>query len=196
MNEYVLTGQIIAESVVVGNPKWGSIGGDISNQTDLFEALAAKENTEVAKIATFFNEHSDYNYQYLISMKDQPIDSAMPYFQLIFRDYMEEKPLWIPYSTDKLCLVILASSVNLGEAVRFYVPATGEIGFVKLNDETSTVKFTYKLMGDDVDEAAQWGNIMGDISSQSDLMALFAEKVAYADEADPEDIEHMFDLNG
>jgi len=195
MNEQrILTGQIIAESVTIGNPKWGNIQGDISNQIDLINLLKEKKDSDAKQIAVFFSEKPEYAYRFLISMANRPVIDVKDYFQLIIDDYGAiGKGLWVPYDASNLCLILKVNERDPGNIIRFYVPSTGEIGFIDLADESGLVKYTYKVLGDDLDEAAQWGNILGDIQNQTDLMEALGLKVNYSDEADPDDIHHIFE---
>ena len=205
-NQKVLQGQIIAESVTIGNPKWGGISGDISNQTDLIKLLQEKKDSDAKEIVVFFNTHPEYEYRFLLSMAGRLVEEVKDYFQLIIDGFVNQDELWIPYDVSKLCQILKVDTRDLANLIRFYVPYTGQIGVVDISDESGVVKYTYKLLGDDcLDVKAEWGNITGSLDNQIDLAEALDSKVSgndfevalevkvdKTDHATSEDIEALF----
>ena len=192
--EIVLTGSINAQSVLLDTvSKWGKIIGDINDQTDLVNKLKEKQDSDATLVGRFFIEKPEYNYRFLVSMAGRRVDEVKDYFQLIIDDFIRYSSLWVPYDVARMCIILKVNSQNLSDAVRFFVPATGEIGFVDLGDESGIVRFTYRILGDDFDESAQWGKIIGSIEDQEDLMRILDLKLNKTDYATDEEIHDIFD---
>ena len=191
MNENrVLTGQIIAQTVTFTS-KWGSITGDITNQTDLINLLSEKQDNEVALIAAFFNSHPDYNYRFLTFMQNKPVDDVKGYLQLIIDDRVGNDSLWVPYDIGKLCLIISASGTQLDKAIRFYVPSIGQTGVVDLTDESGITKFIYRS----IDECTkvEWSDIEGSVMDSPELAMALNAKVDKDKYITPGEINSFFD---
>ena len=193
MNENrVLTGQIIAETVTFGGKsKWGSITGNINDQTDLISLFDEKQDNEVALIAAFFNSHPDYQYRFLTFMQNKPVDDVKGYLQLIIDDRVGNDSLWIPYDIGKLCLIISASGTQLDKAIRFYVPSIGQTGIVDLTDESGITKFIYRAI-DEVTKV-EWSDIEGSVLDNPELQAALQEKVDKEEYITPNEINSLFD---
>ena len=170
-----LGGEIDADPVFPVNINWGKIHGDIQDQTDLIAELDKKEDNDSTKISKFFEAHPEYDYQFLMSIAEKPVTSVTAYIQLIIDDKMETDALWIPYEIGKMCLVAETDATQLSKIISFYIPQTGQVGTVDLTDESGLVKFHLKTVIDVAE--VSWGEIVGDISENSQLFQALANKL-------------------
>lgn len=192
MANNILTGQIIAESVTITKPKWGDIKGDINTQEDLIELLNNKEDSQVKKISDFFNDHPEYEYKFLQSIANQQFNDVKDYIQLIIDDKIQNGEFWVPYEVGKMTLIVKCNSSNLSELIRFYLPYTGQIGTINASNEDGKVRFVFKVIGDDEDNSAEWGKILGSLENQSDLVDALDLKLNKADFITKEEIDELF----
>lgn len=186
-----LFGNISAGSVKIQGAEWGSIEGDISDQTDLIGELDKKEDNDLSKIATFFEENPEYQNRYLVSIADQPILDVKDYIQLVVDGHVGNDSMWIPFDVGKMCLIIDTSSSDLAKTIRFYVPQTGKFGVVDLTDELDIVRINYRAI--DEIPPTEWADIQGHVYDNPDLKAILDTKVNIWDYITVEEVRSLFD---
>ena len=186
----ILTGKIIAESISLTKTRWGDIKGDITNQEDLTNAFNEKEDNQVKKMSSFFNEHPEYEFRFFQSIANKSLSEVNDYVQLVLDDKFQNGEFWLPYEVGKMALIVKCNASNLSELIRFYLPDSGQIGTVDASGEL--IKFVFKYIGDDQDNSAEWGKIIGSIENQTDLIEALNLKLNRSDIITKEDIDRVF----
>ena len=186
----ILKGEITADSVIMTKPKWGDIKGDINNQDDLINMLNEKEDNQVKRMSSFFNEHPEYEFRFFQSIANKPLSEVNDYVQLVLDDKFQNGEFWLPYEVGKMALIVKCNASNLSELIRFYLPDSGQIGTVDASGEF--IKFLFKYIGDDEDNSAEWGKILGSIENQTDLIEALNLKLNRSDIITKEDIDRIF----
>ena len=186
----ILTGKIIAESISLTKTRWGDIKGDIANQEDLMNALNEKEDNQLKRMSSFFNEHPEYEFRFFQSIANKPLSEVNDYVQLVLDDKFQNGEFWLPYEVGKMALIVKCNASNLSELIRFYLPDSGQIGTVDASGEF--IKFLFKYIGDDEDNSAEWGKILGSIEHQTDLIEALNLKLNRSDIITKEDIDRIF----
>ena len=185
-----LSGKIIAESVSLTKTRWGDIKGDISNQEDLNNSLNNKQDNQIKQISDFFESHPEYEFRFLQSIANRPLAEVNDYVQLVIDGRFQNRDFWVPYEVSKMALIVKCNTTNMLELIRFYLPDSGEIGTVDASGEL--IKFVFKYIGDDQDNSAEWGKIIGSIENQTDLIEALNLKLNRSDIITKEDIDRLF----
>ena len=186
----ILTGKIIAESISLTKTRWGDIKGDIANQEDLMNALNEKEDNQLKRMSSFFNEHPEDEFRFFQSIANKSLSEVNDYVQLVLDDKFQNGEFWLPYEVGKMALIVKCNASNLSELIRFYLPDSGQIGTVDASGEF--IKFLFKYIGDDEDNSAEWGKILGSIENQTDLIEALNLKLNRSDIITKEDIDRIF----
>ena len=169
--DIVITGKVEAYpgSGGSGTVKFENIQGSPYDNTNLRNALNAKENNDTQKIKEFFESHEDFGYKFLISIANKPVTEVTEYVELILREFALHSPVaMVPYDVGKMALILKVNDPTSGETFRCLIPSIGQILSVSMVDASGLVKFAYRYIGDD-GETARWGKIEGNIEDQSDL---------------------------
>ena len=186
----ILTGRITAESISLTKTRWGDIKGDIVNQEDLTNVLNEKEDNQIKRISSFFNEHPEYEFRFFQSIANKSLFEVNDYVQLVLDDKFQNGEFWLPYEVGKMALIVKCDASNLSELIRFYLPDSGQIGTVDASGEF--IKFVFKYIGDDEDNSAEWGKILGSIENQTDLIEALNLKLNRSDYITKDDIDRIF----
>ena len=164
-----------------GSPTWGSIGGTLSNQTDLKNALDAKANT--SDIPDDLSDLNDDSSHRLVTDTEKSTWNGKSDFSGSYND-LSNKPS-IPADLDDLSDVTLSTPSN-GQVLKYdgskWVNGSGGSAATYLDDLTD-VTLTTPTNGDYLKydgtkwvngsgggtATASWGNISGTLSNQTDL---------------------------
>ena len=118
------------------------------------------------------------------------VTSLRYYIQLIIDERIQNSELWVPYEVGKMALIVKYNTSDMSELMRFYLPDSGQIGTIDASGEL--IKFVFKYIGDDEDNSAEWGKILGSIENQTDLIEVLNLKLNRSDIITKEDIDRVF----